>query len=93
MFFFIYKIAPNRKIHFMTALQATCFTSLFWELAKQFFGWYVVNIGRFSLVYGSLSTLIIFVLWVYYSSAILILGGEIALLLEKEGNRNRDERK
>jgi membrane protein len=84
MFFFIYKIAPNRKIHFMTALQATCFTSLFWELAKQFFGWYVVNVGRFSLVYGSLSTLIIFVLWVYYSSVILILGGEIALLLEKE---------
>jgi membrane protein len=75
MFFFIYKIAPNRRIHFMTALQATCFTSLFWELAKQFFGWYVVNVGRFSLVYGSLSTLIIFVLWVYYSSAILILGG------------------
>jgi membrane protein len=70
-----------------------CFTSLFWELAKQFFGWYVVNIGRFSLVYGSLSTLIILVLWFYYSSAILILGGEIALLLEKEGNRNRDERK
>jgi membrane protein len=89
MFFFIYKIAPNRRIHFMTALQATCFTSLFWELAKQFFGWYVANVGRFSLVYGSLSTLIVFVLWVYYSSAILILGGEIALFLEKERLKHR----
>lgn len=63
------------------------------ELAKQFFGWYVVNLGRFSLVYGSLSTLIIIVLWVYYSSAILILGGEIALLLEKERDKTGHERK
>ena len=37
-----------------------------------------------SMVYGSLSTLIIFVLWVYYSSVILILGGEVAYFLESE---------
>jgi membrane protein len=83
MFFLIYKIIPNRKIHFKTAFQAAFFTSLFWEVTKQFFGWYVLNLGNFSMVYGPLSTLVIFVLWVYYSSAILILGGEIAFLLEK----------
>jgi membrane protein len=84
MFFFIYKIAPNRKIHSITAFKATCFTSVLWEVAKQFFGWYVHNLGKFSVVYGSLSTLVIFVLWVSYSAAILILGGKIAFLLEKE---------
>ena len=84
MFFFIYKIAPNRRIHSITALKATCFASVFWEVAKQFFGWYVLNIGKYSVVYGSLSTLVIFVLWVSYSAAILILGGEVAFLLEKE---------
>ncbi len=83
MFFLIYKIAPNRKIHFKTALQATCFTSLLWEGAKQFFGWYVLRLGGFSVIYGSLSTLAFFVLWVYYSSAILLLGGEVACLLER----------
>jgi membrane protein len=84
MFFFIYKIAPNRKIHSITAFKATCLTSVLWEVAKQFFGWYVHNLGKFSVVYGSLSTLVIFVLWVSYSAAILILGGEVAFLLEKE---------
>ena len=84
MFFFIYKIAPNRKIHSITAFKATCFISVLWEVAKQFFGWYVHNLGKFSVVYGSLSTLVIFVLWVSYSAAILILGGEVAFLLEKE---------
>jgi len=87
MCFLIYKIIPNRKIHFKTALQAACFTSLLWEVAKQLFGWYVLHLGRFSMVYGSLSTLAIFFFWIYYSSAILLLGGEVAFLLEKGKRR------
>jgi membrane protein len=84
MCFLIYKIIPNKKIHFKTALQTAFFISLFWEVAKQFFGWYVLHMGRYSMVYGSLSTLAIFFIWAYYSSAILLLGGEVAFLLEKE---------
>lgn len=87
MFFLIYKIIPNRKIHIKIALKAALFTSVLWEVAKQCFGWYVLQMGGFSLVYGSVSTLIIFVLWVYYSSAILILGGEISYFLEQEETR------
>ena len=86
MCFLIYKIIPNRKIFFKTALQAALFTSLLWEVSKQLFGWYVLHLGRFSAVYSSLSTLAIFFLWFYYSSAILLLGGEVAFLLEKRGN-------
>jgi membrane protein len=83
MFFLIYKIIPSRKIHYRTALQTAFLISLLWEIAKQLFGWYVFNIGRFSMVYGSLSALIIFFLWVYYSSVIVLLGGEAVFLLEK----------
>jgi membrane protein len=83
----IYKIIPDRKIHYKTALQTALFTSLFWEVAKQLFGWYVLHVGRFSMVYGSLSTLAIFFLWVYYSSAILLLGGEVSFLLDRERSR------
>jgi len=83
MAFLIYKIVPNRKIHYQAALQAALFTSLLWEVAKQLFGWYVLRLGRFSMIYGSLSTLVIFILWVYYSSVILILGGEVAFFIGK----------
>jgi membrane protein len=87
MSFLIYKIIPNMKVHFKTAFQAAFFTSLFWEVAKQLFGWYVLHLGRFSMVYGSLSTLAIFFLWIYYSSAIFILGGEVAFFLERGRKR------
>ena len=84
MFFLIYKIIPNKKITSRTALQAALFTSLLWEGAKHLFGWYVLSLGGFTMVYGSLSALAVFVLWVYYSSTILLVGGEVAHLLEKE---------
>jgi membrane protein len=83
MFVLIYKIVPSEKIKIKVALLAAFFTSLLWEVAKQLFGLYVLHLGRFSMVYGSLSTLFIFFLWIYYSSAILILGGEVAFLLER----------
>jgi membrane protein len=83
MCFVVYKIIPHKKIQFRTALQAALFTSLLWEVAKQLFGWYILHLGRFSMVYGSLSTLTIFFFWIYYSSAILLLGGGFAFLLEK----------
>jgi membrane protein len=89
MFFLIYKIVPNKKIRWKPSLQAACFASLLWEVAKQLFGWYVTHLGRFSVVYGSLSALAIFFLWIYYSSTILILGGEVAFLLESGHQKRR----
>jgi membrane protein len=83
MSFLMYKIVPNRNIRFKTALQAALFTSLLWEVAKQLFGWYVLHSEKFSMVYGSLGTIAVFFLWIYYSSAILLLGGEVAFLTEK----------
>lgn len=89
MFFLIYKIIPNKRIPWKPALQAACFSSLLWEVAKQLFGWYVTHLGKFSMVYGSLSTMAVFFLWIYYSSAILILGGEIAFLLDMREKKRR----
>jgi membrane protein len=88
MFFLIYKIIPNKRVHFTSALQAALFTSLLWEVAKHLFGWYVLHLARYSIFYGSLSTLVIFVLWVYYSSTILVVGGELAYFLEEDRQRS-----
>ena len=88
MFFLIFKIIPDKKVHFKSALQAALFTGLLWELAKHFFGWYVVHLTGYSIFYGSLSTLVIFVLWVYYSSTILVVGAEFAYFLEEDRQRS-----
>ena len=88
MFFLMYKVIPHTKVHFRSALQAALFAGLLWELAKHLFTWYVVHLAQYSIFYGSFSTSVIFVVWVYYSSAILVVGGEFAYFLEKDRQRS-----
>jgi len=88
IFFLIYIIIPNNRIHIKSALQTALFTGLLWESAKHLFGWYIIHLAEYSVFYGSLSTLVIFVLWIYYSSIILVLGAEVAFFLE---DRRQDE--
>ncbi len=90
VFLLIYKIIPNKIVHIKSALQAALFASLLWEVAKHLFAWYIVHLAKYSIFYGSLSTLAIFVLWVYYSSTILVLGGEFAYALEEDRQRSTD---
>jgi membrane protein len=83
-FFLIYKIAPHTRISLQVAFEAALFTGLLWEAAKLLFSWYVLHLGRFSLVYGSLGTLAILFFWIYYSAALFIAGGEMAAVLERK---------
>jgi membrane protein len=87
-FFLVYIILPNRKVHFKTALLASLFASVLWEVMKQVFGWYVAHLTRLPIIYGSLSAVVAFVFWVYYSAAILLLGGKFAFLLETRANED-----
>ena len=48
-----------------------------------------IHIAGYSIFYGSLSTVIIFVLWVYYSSTILVVGGEFAYFLEEDRQKSK----
>ena len=88
MFSLIYKVIPNKTVHFKSALKAALFASLLWELAKHLFAWYVTNIATYSIFYGSLSALVVFVLWVYYSSVILVVGGELALYPRRRSTKS-----
>ena len=91
MAFLIYKIIPDRKIPWKRALQAAVFFSGLWEVSKHLFAWYLLYLGkiRFSMLYGSLSTLAVFVFWAYYSSSMFLLGAEIAHLLEERGPKTK----
>ena len=72
----IYKLLPARKISFRHAALAGFIAALLWETAKYAFAWYVGNISLLG-VYGSLSAIIFFMLWIYYSSLILLFVGEV----------------
>jgi len=77
MFLLMYRYLPPRKIHWRTAVVAATFAALLFELLKLAFGWYVTNVADYRSTYGNLATLVVLILWIYYSATVFILGGEV----------------
>jgi membrane protein len=81
----VYKVLPKTNVRLMDALQGAFFTALFLEIAKHVFTWYVVSIAHLGKIYGSLTAFILFLLWMYYSSCIFLLGAEVVHNLGRPG--------
>ena len=82
MFFALYKYLPLRRIRWQTALIASLFTSICFELAKNLFTMYMTRFSPGSLYTGTILAAVILIIWVYYAATIFILGGEVAQVAE-----------
>ncbi len=84
IFGFIYWFFPNRKVRFKEAYFGAVFTGLFWELAKILFTFYVTRVVDYSKVFGSLSAIILLLLWLYYSTYIFLFGAELCYVFARQ---------
>jgi membrane protein len=80
LFFLIFKILPSRRIRWQTALVAAVFCSLGFEVAKRLYALYVAKFVTFDRVASDANVvaLFLFLLWVYYTAYLFLLGGEVA---------------
>ena len=76
-FTIVYKIIPPVKVRLGLALAASAIFSALMEVAKQFFTWYVSNYTRYNVIFGSLETVVILVIWVFYMALILLFCAEL----------------
>ncbi len=76
---------PNTHVGLRPALIAGLFGAVLWEVAKDLFTWYVGTVAHYHLIYGSLGTLILVLIWVHYSASLLLLSAELAAVLNREG--------
>lgn len=79
----VYKIVPHVRIALKHAFSGALLFTVLWEMAKHFFTWSVGNITYIGTIYGSLTTFILFLLWMYYLSCIFLLGGEFVNSLSR----------
>lgn len=89
MFLLVYRYLPPRRIRWNTCISAATFTTVFFELLKLGFSAYVTNVANYSSAFGNIATFIVLVLWIYYSSIIFILGGEVAQVAAMRRIRRR----
>jgi membrane protein len=80
MFALIYRFLPNAPTSWREAFAGALLAGLLWELAKQGFSYYLAHFNSYNKIYGTLGSLIVLVLWIYYTSMILLLGVEAAAL-------------
>lgn len=82
IFFLLYKFLPSRRIRWEAALVGAVFTGVLFEVAKSLFTLYLRGFNPAGLYQGTISVLVVMVVWVYYSSLLFILGGEVGRVYE-----------
>lgn len=86
---YVYMFFPNIKprLKFEDVVWGSLFTTLFWIISSFLFSYYVNNFSSYTLIYGSIAGIIVFLLWLFISSIILLTGAEINALLKTMNNR------
>lgn len=90
----LYKYSPSIKdginIKFSESIPGAIFASLLWVILSTGFSFYVSNFGSYSKTYGSLGGVIVFLIWLYMSSIVIVLGAEVnATLLSMKDKKNK----
>lgn len=80
LFFIVYKYASIRRLPWKTALLASVFTAVGFEIAKRLFAFYLANFASLRAAAGdaNIGALVLFILWVYYTAIVFLLGGVVA---------------
>ena len=71
---FVFYFVPNARTRFRDVWVGAVLTGLLWRFAFDGFSWYVEHNSQLTRVHGSVATVVVFLLWVYVSSIILLYG-------------------
>jgi len=83
LFVALYRVLPPGRPAWPAVWAGAILASVGWNGAKVGFAWYLANFARYGLVYGTLSTLVAFLFWLYLSGVILLLGAEFTVAWER----------
>lgn len=82
--YLLYRFTPRANLKFKDVIFGTLFSTVFWITASYIFSLYVNQIGRYSLIYGTIGAIIVLMLWIYILNIILLLGMHINYYLYKQ---------
>lgn len=73
----IYKFLPNRRDTYKRQLPGAVFSTLGWMVISWVFSVYVDVFQGFSSMYGSLTTIMLIMMWMYFCMYCILIGGEL----------------
>ena len=87
----LYQVVPNCRVRWRNAIIGALVAAVLFEFARKGFAAYVQGVANYSEVYGALAAIPIFLIWVYLSWVIVLLGAILAAALHAFEYRHADE--
>lgn len=80
LFYITYRYASRRRPRWRTALLAATFAAVAFEIAKRLYALYLAHFASLTGPSGdaNIGAIVLFVLWVYYTAVVFLLGGVVA---------------
>ena len=83
IFWLMYKYVPNHKVKFKSQIPGAAFSAIGWYILSYVFSIYLKVFKNFSVIYGSLTSIILLMIWVYWCMYTVLIGAEINSWMEK----------
>ena len=77
VFMFLCTMGPNLKLKAISILPGALFATLSWTIVSKLFGYYIDHFSSYIKTYGTIGAFMAFILWLYITGYILIIGAEI----------------
>jgi membrane protein len=91
-FTLIYAVVPARRVPFKLALFGGLLAAIAFETAKYGFRFYITHFPTYQLIYGTLAVLPVFLVWIYVSWIIVLVGAAVTATLA-EGKNGSERRR
>lgn len=90
--FIIYRFIPPKKLTNLSLFKGALFASFSYEVVKFLFSYYIREINDYTSIFGSLNTIVILMIWIWYTCFLFIIGAEMAWVFheKREGGQELD---
>jgi membrane protein len=88
----MYKLVPARRVPTRDAMIGALLAAAAFEMAKLGFKVYIRHVPTYRVVYGALAALPLFLIWIYVSWIILLVGAAVTATLAEHGGKSRNRR-
>jgi membrane protein len=84
IFLLLLRFVPNQSMRLRNIAGGAVLFATLTVLARYFFHWYMgLALERYHFIYGSLTILVVLILWIYYLSLLFVFCGEVVSALQK----------
>ena len=86
-FLLLYTVIPNRKSHIFGELPGALLAAVGWLGFSYLYSFYIDNLSNFSAMYGSLTAIVLCMIWLYACMYIMFIGAELNVVVSDSAVR------